>query len=145
MVGTSIAGLKSTKPGEILNPLGANGKGRMRSLTDCMRAVGQEDHIVRLPDGTTKKVTFNEYVASSIKRLVADLLVAAQKGERVAKGLEKIHMKAWDLYMERVAPLDQAREALDGVRSLTVILSREEPHRPVEVVDVTATEIDGNG
>lgn len=126
------------KPGEIRNPRGINKRSPIRSLLECLRDVCGEDHLVRHTDGTTETISFNQFSARAIKRMVAEVFDAAQKKERLPKGL--YHKEVFEFYLSRMAPLNEAGDALEGQRSLTVILSREEPHRPVEVIDVTPAE-----
>lgn len=128
------------QPGEVKNPLGRNGKGALKSLLDCMREVGGESHQVLQPDGSTKTLTFDAYTALALKRMIGEILEACRTKERLPKGLERFYDKAWDVWFSRRAPLNEAGEMLDGARTLTVVLSREAPQRPVEVIDVTPVE-----
>lgn len=138
-------GLHRSQPGEVRNPLGINGRGRMGSLIDEMRRVGGEEHQIRKPDGTVEiHPTFNRYVGVALKRMLAEVFESVESGERKwSKGLDWYYRKAFEIWIERMAPMNEAGEAMDGLRTLTVTLSRE---RPVEVIDVTPVEQDnGNG
>ena len=131
------------KPGQVPNPLGRNGRS-LKSLLDCMRDVGGESHQVLQPDGSTKTLTFDAYTALALKRMIGEILEACRTKERLPKGLERFYNKAWDVWFSRRAPLNEAGEMLDGARTLTVVLSREAPHRPAEVIDVHPTSIEGD-
>lgn len=130
-------GLRPNTPGEVRNPLGKNGRGPIKSLLDCMREVGGESHNVLQPDGSVKTMSFDAYTALCLKRMVGEILEACRTKEALPKGLMRFYDKAWDVWFSRRAPVDEAGQSMDGHRSLTVILSRESPSRPVEVIDVT--------
>jgi len=105
-----------------------------------MRDIGGESHQVLKPDGTTVTMTFDEYTAYSMKRMVGEIFEACRKKEALPKGLARFYDRVFDVWLSRRAPANEAGELLDGQRTLTVILSQEAPHRPVEVVESKLVE-----
>ncbi len=122
----SLNNLIPNRPGEIRNKRGV---GRIKSLTDCLITTGGEKHILKLPNGEKKEVTWNEYLASVIKRIIGTMIEKKLKGEKFTA--DYLDRACFEIYMSRMAPFDQAEGALSDTRTLTVVITREN-----EIVDV---------